>query len=84
MKYIIVLCILTLKSLLSAVLYLIKDCVNVNALCCPGHTESSECSIRLSIRTQCHMRQKNATSMPQFEEVSKGHYVACHRVNEIN
>ena len=24
------------------------------------------------------------TSMPEFKEVSKGHFVACHRVAEIN
>ncbi|NLA85456.1 MAG: dipeptide ABC transporter ATP-binding protein [Clostridiales bacterium] len=36
-------------------------------------------------RTRCpYATEECATSMPQFEEVSKGHYVACHRVNEIN
>jgi oligopeptide transport system ATP-binding protein len=36
-------------------------------------------------RTRCpYVIDKCAESMPPFEEVSKGHYVACHRVKEIN
>jgi len=36
-------------------------------------------------RTRCpYAIDKCAESMPPFEEVSKGHYVACHRVKEIN
>ena len=36
-------------------------------------------------RTRCaYACDKCAESMPPFEEVSKGHFVACHRVAEIN
>jgi len=36
-------------------------------------------------RTRCpYAIEKCAESMPPFEEVSKGHFVACHRVKEIN
>jgi oligopeptide transport system ATP-binding protein len=36
-------------------------------------------------RTRCpYVIDKCAESMPPFEEVSKGHYIACHRVKEIN
>ena len=36
-------------------------------------------------RTRCRYATREcAESMPSFEQVSAGHYVACHRVNEIN
>ena len=36
-------------------------------------------------RTRCqYATEKCAESMPDFEEVKPGHFVACHRVNEIN
>ncbi len=36
-------------------------------------------------RTRCqYATDKCAESMPEFKEVSKGHFVACHRVAEIN
>ena len=36
-------------------------------------------------RTRCqYATEKCAESMPEFREVSKGHFVACHRVDEIN
>ena len=36
-------------------------------------------------RTRCpYAIEKCAASMPPFEEVSDGHFVACHRVKEIN
>ncbi len=36
-------------------------------------------------RTRCqYATAKCAESMPEFKEVSKGHFVACHRVAEIN
>ena len=36
-------------------------------------------------RTRCpHATAACAESMPEFKEVSKGHFVACHRVGEIN
>lgn len=36
-------------------------------------------------RTRCqYATEKCAESMPEFKEVSKGHFVACHRVDEIN
>ena len=36
-------------------------------------------------RTRCpHATEQCAESMPEFKEVSKGHFVACHRVAEIN
>ena len=36
-------------------------------------------------RTRCpHATAACAESMPEFKEVSKGHFVACHRVAEIN
>ena len=36
-------------------------------------------------RTRCpHATDACAESMPEFKEVSKGHFVACHRVAEIN
>lgn len=36
-------------------------------------------------RTRCpHATAQCAESMPEFKEVSKGHFVACHRVAEIN
>lgn len=35
-------------------------------------------------RTRCpYATEKCAQSMPEFKEVSSGHFVACHRVNEI-
>ncbi len=41
----------------------------------------SGCPFRTRCRYAC---DKCAESMPPFEEVSKGHFVACHRVKEIN
>jgi len=36
-------------------------------------------------RTRCpHATAQCAESMPEFKEVSTGHFVACHRVGEIN
>lgn len=36
-------------------------------------------------RTRCqYATEKCAESMPEFKEVSTGHFVACHRVEEIN
>ena len=36
-------------------------------------------------RTRCpHATEACAASMPEFKEVEKGHFVACHRVNEVN
>ena len=36
-------------------------------------------------RTRCpHATEQCAAAMPPFEEVSKGHFVACYRVKEIN
>lgn len=36
-------------------------------------------------RTRCqYATEKCAESMPEFKEISKGHFVACHRVDEIN
>ena len=36
-------------------------------------------------RTRCqYATEKCAECMPEFKEVSKGHFVACHRVDEIN
>lgn len=36
-------------------------------------------------RTRCpHATAMCAESMPEFKEVSKGHFVACHRTEEIN
>lgn len=36
-------------------------------------------------RTRCRFaKDMCAESMPAFKEVEKGHFVACHRVNEIN
>ena len=36
-------------------------------------------------RTRCpHATEQCAASMPEFKEVSKGHFIACHRVAEIN
>lgn len=36
-------------------------------------------------RTRCkYATEKCAESMPEFNEVSTGHFVACHRVAEIN
>lgn len=36
-------------------------------------------------RTRCpYATEKCAESMPEFKEVSTGHFVACHRVGEIN
>ncbi len=36
-------------------------------------------------RTRCqYATEACAESMPEFKEISKGHFVACHRVDEIN
>lgn len=36
-------------------------------------------------RTRCpYATEQCAAEMPAFNEVSKGHFVACHRVNEVN
>ena len=36
-------------------------------------------------RTRCpHACERCAESMPEFKEVSAGHFVACHRVEELN
>ena len=36
-------------------------------------------------RTRCpHATEQCAAEMPAFNEVSQGHFVACHRVNEVN
>ncbi|MBQ8541088.1 MAG: dipeptide ABC transporter ATP-binding protein [Clostridia bacterium] len=36
-------------------------------------------------RTRCpYATEQCAEAMPEFKEVSKGHFVACHRVDEIN
>ena len=36
-------------------------------------------------RTRCpHATEACAAAMPEFKEVEKGHFVACHRVNEVN
>ncbi|MDD6188215.1 MAG: dipeptide ABC transporter ATP-binding protein [Clostridiales bacterium] len=36
-------------------------------------------------RTRCpHACERCAESMPEFREVSSGHFVACHRVEELN
>lgn len=36
-------------------------------------------------RTRCpHAAEQCAAQVPEFKEVSKGHFVACHRVAEIN
>ena len=36
-------------------------------------------------RTRCaYATEECAQSMPEFKEVSKGHFVACHRVAEVN
>ena len=41
----------------------------------------SGCPFRTRCRYAC---DKCAESMPEFKEVSKGHFVACHRLAEIN
>ncbi|MBR4728496.1 MAG: ABC transporter ATP-binding protein, partial [Clostridia bacterium] len=41
----------------------------------------SGCPFRTRCRYAC---DKCAESMPPFEEVSSGHFVACHRVAEVN
>ncbi len=41
----------------------------------------SGCPFRTRCRFAC---EKCAESMPEFKEVSKGHFVACHRTEEIN
>ena len=41
----------------------------------------SGCPFRTRCRYAC---DKCAESMPEFKEVQPGHFVACHRVNEIN
>lgn len=41
----------------------------------------SGCPFRTRCRYAC---DKCAESMPEFKEVSTGHFVACHRVDEIN
>ena len=36
-------------------------------------------------RTRCpYATEQCAAEMPEFKEVSSGHFVACHRVNEVN
>ncbi len=36
-------------------------------------------------RTRCpHATEQCAMEMPEFKEVESGHFVACHRVNELN
>ncbi|MBQ8358763.1 MAG: ATP-binding cassette domain-containing protein [Oscillospiraceae bacterium] len=36
-------------------------------------------------RTRCpHATEQCAAEMPEFKEVTAGHFVACHRVNEVN
>ena len=36
-------------------------------------------------RTRCrYAKEQCAESMPEFKEVEKDHFVACHRVKEIN
>ncbi|MBQ1841060.1 MAG: peptide ABC transporter ATP-binding protein, partial [Atopobiaceae bacterium] len=36
-------------------------------------------------RTRCpYAQEKCGESMPEFKEVSAGHFVACHRTEEIN
>jgi oligopeptide transport system ATP-binding protein len=36
-------------------------------------------------RTRCqYATEKCAESMPEFKEVASGHFVACHRTEEIN
>ena len=35
-------------------------------------------------RTRCpYAKEECAASMPEFKEVQSGHFVACHRLNEI-
>lgn len=41
----------------------------------------SGCPFRTRCRFAC---EKCAESMPEFKEVSKGHFVACHRTEDIN